>query len=95
VSNVSVLENLGTYEPKVIDKHCFFVKYEIPEEQANNDWSNDYISRIRESLAVINIPYTFVVIAVIFGNIAFRRRVDMYAYESITSTFPSSQVIPT
>ena len=45
--SVSVLENRQATDEEIIDKYCFYVRYEIPEK-SGSDWSNDYLARIRK-----------------------------------------------
>ena len=48
---ISVLEaqNRQQSDEEIIDKYCFYVRYEIPEKSGGGDWSNDYLARIRKS----------------------------------------------
>ncbi|XP_052766815.1 transmembrane protein 178B-like isoform X2 [Mya arenaria] len=77
------LENLANYEPELIDKYCFFVKYNIPEERNNNDWSNDYLSRIhllRCWMAFFIVALVVFLVAYIFGLVLCCWRQSKWAY---------------
>ena len=45
---VSVLENRKSTDEEIVDKYCFYVRYEIPERPGGGDWSDEYLARIRK-----------------------------------------------
>ena len=49
---VSVLENRKSTDEEIIDKYCFYVRYEIPDKPGGGDWSDEYLARIRKLLII-------------------------------------------
>ena len=44
----SVLENRVSTDEEIVDRYCFYVRYEIPEKAGGGDWSDEYLARIRK-----------------------------------------------
>lgn len=77
------LENRGPNEEEVIDRYCFWVRYEIPEEGSNGDWETDFLSRIhlmRCWLAFFILAMVIFLVAYIFGLVLCCWRQSKWAY---------------
>jgi hypothetical protein len=55
---ITVLENRKSTDEEPVDDYCFYVRYEIPEESSQGDWSDDFLSRIRKFENYHNLYFT-------------------------------------
>lgn len=77
------LENRKATDEEIVDKYCFYVRYEIPEKSGGGDWSSEYKSRIhlmRTNLALFIIAIVAFLMAYLFGLVLCCWRQSKWAY---------------
>ncbi|XP_045213763.2 uncharacterized protein LOC123564328 isoform X2 [Mercenaria mercenaria] len=83
-NDTKFLENRQSTDEEPVDDHCFYVRYEIPEEQTDQgDWSDDFLSRIhliRCWLAFFIVALVIFLVAYVFGLVLCCWRQSKWAY---------------
>ncbi|XP_060584487.1 uncharacterized protein LOC132740577 isoform X2 [Ruditapes philippinarum] len=77
------LETRKSTDEEPVDDYCFYVRYEIPEESSQGDWSDDFLSRIhlmRCWLAFFIVALVIFLVAYIFGLVLCCWRQSKWAY---------------